>query len=187
MISISALSCKFHPSLFYPWLTNKLTAFSDLFSRYPVLQSISTYHSLIGAVLCVYAVYVNPVRVSRHPSLSFNFPHVLSVSCDCLAPPHFPESSHRMFYSPVYLSLHISVAPCEFVICVTFIPVFCYFVYLFPEIRFLCVSLIPAFLLPGVLQFPVSLVICFPVGFLSVHCLASLWSLPPVVSSPHVF
>ena len=37
-------------SLFYPWLTKKLTAFSDQFSRYPILQSICTYYSLIGAV-----------------------------------------------------------------------------------------------------------------------------------------
>ena len=38
------------PPLSYIWLTNKLTTFSVLFSRYPILQSVLTYYSLIRAV-----------------------------------------------------------------------------------------------------------------------------------------
>ena len=34
-------------------LINKLTEFLHLFSRYPDLQSVNTYYSLIGAVLNV--------------------------------------------------------------------------------------------------------------------------------------
>ena len=50
LISISALSCNSLLRCSIPELTNKLTAFSDLLSRYPIVQSIGTYYSLIGAV-----------------------------------------------------------------------------------------------------------------------------------------
>ena len=61
---------------------------------------------------------VIPVRVFRQPPLSPHFPHVLPISCDCLAPPHSPRIPHRAFHSPMYLSPHLSVDLCEFVICV---------------------------------------------------------------------
>ena len=41
------------PPLFYPWLINKLPEFFHLLSRYPDLQSVNTYYSLIGAVFNV--------------------------------------------------------------------------------------------------------------------------------------
>ena len=67
-----------------------------------------------------------------------------------------------MFYSPVYLSLHLSVAPGVRYMC------FDYSCFLIPFLlspEFLFVILSSVFLFPGVLQIPVSLVNCFPVDF----------------------
>ena len=53
MNSISAPVLLLHPLLSYPWLTNQLITFFVLLSRYPILQYILNYYSLIGAVyLC---------------------------------------------------------------------------------------------------------------------------------------
>ena len=59
-----------------------------------------------------------------HPSLSLNLPHVLSISRNCLAPPHVPESRIAHFIPQCIHSPHLSLYPGEFVFssCV-FIPV----------------------------------------------------------------
>ena len=49
------------------------------------------------------------------PLLVRYYPHVLSNSCNCLAPPHFPESLHGMFYPSVYLRSTHSLYRHEFV------------------------------------------------------------------------
>ena len=58
-----------------------------------------------------------PVRVFRQPPLSPHFLHVLPISRDCLAPPHVPESRIERFIPQCIYSPHLSVNPCEFVIC----------------------------------------------------------------------
>ena len=94
-----------HSPLFYPWLTNRLTAFFGLLSCYPILQSILTiytYYSLIRAVFfyrrCVWfqsPYFVNP----RYRRISLM---CLPISRDCLAPPHGLESCLEHFILLVY-------------------------------------------------------------------------------------
>ena len=91
MISISTLSC--YSALSSRILTtNHLITFLTLHSRYPVLQSINTFYSLIGAVYVFRLCALFCPRISS-PSLSLNLPHVLSISRNC----HAPESLHRAF------------------------------------------------------------------------------------------
>ena len=59
-----------------------------------------------------------PVRIFRQPLLSPHFSHVLPISCDCLAPPHIPESRIERLIPLCIYSPHLSVDLCEFVICV---------------------------------------------------------------------
>ena len=104
MISASTLSCYSTLSA-HILTTNRLITFLTLHSRYPVLQSINTYYSLIGAIyvfrLC--ALFCPPIA---SPLLYWYYPHVLSISRNCLAPPHFPESLHRAFIPQCIYSPH---------------------------------------------------------------------------------
>ena len=61
------------------------------------------------------------------PLVIVNSPLGVIPLLDCVAPPHF---LHRMFDSLVYFTLHFSVAPCEFFVCASLIPVFCSLVFL---------------------------------------------------------
>ena len=93
-------------------------------SSYPALQSISTYYSLIGAVYlfrpCAWfmsAYCVTP----RYRWISL----VLSISRNCLAPPHVPESRIARFipqciYSiySTHLSLYLSSSSVLNVLCI---------------------------------------------------------------------
>ena len=103
MISASTLSC--YSALSSRILTtNRLITFLMLHSRYPVLQPINTYYSLIGAVYVFRVCTLFCPRIAS-PLLYRDYLHVFPISCNCLAPPHFPESPHRMFipqciYSP---------------------------------------------------------------------------------------
>ena len=113
MISVSTLSC--YSALSSRILTtNHLITFLTLHSRYPVLQSINTYYSLIGAVYVFRLCALFSPRISS-PSLSPYYLHVFPISRNCLAPPHFPESPHRVFIPQCIYSPHCSLVPCEFV------------------------------------------------------------------------
>ena len=105
-----------------------------------------------------------PVRVFRQP----RYRHIsfMCFSRDCLAAPHVPESRIERFISQCIYSPHLSVTPCEFVVCVIIIPVSC-FLNTFSVLIPVCYSdsCISVSWCPAI---PVSLVNCFPVGFLSV-------------------
>ena len=60
---------------------------------------------------------------SASPLLVRYYPHVLSISRNCLAPPHSPESLHIMFYPSVYLRSSHFLYRRKFVIslCVSFL------------------------------------------------------------------
>ena len=118
MISVSTLSC--YSTLSSRILTtNNLITFLTLHSHYPVLQSINAYYSLIGAVYAFRLCALCSPRISS-PSLSLNLPHVLSISRNCLAPPHIPESRIAHFIPQCIYSPHLSLYLHEFVssICV---------------------------------------------------------------------
>ena len=102
MISASTLSCY---SAFSSRIltTNHLITFLTLLPRYPVLQPINTYYSLIGAVYVFGLCALFSPRISS-PSLSLYYLHVFPISRNCLAPPQFPESPHRAFIH--YITLH---------------------------------------------------------------------------------
>ena len=119
MISVSTLSC--YSALSSRILTtNHLITFLTLHSRYPVLQSINTYYSLIGAVYVFRLCALFSPR-SSSPPLSPYYLHVFPISHNCLAPPHFPESPHRAFIPQCIYSPHYSLVPCKFI----FLPWFC--------------------------------------------------------------
>ena len=122
MISASTLSC--YSALSSRILTtNRLMTFLTLHSRYPVLQPINTYYSLIGAVYVFRVCALFSPSISS-PPLSPYYLHVFPISHNCLAPPHFPESLHRAFIPQCIYSPHYSLVPCEFVFCsFVFIPV----------------------------------------------------------------
>ena len=127
MISASTLSC--YSALSSRILTtNHLITFLMLHSRYPVLQPINTYYSFIGAVYVFRICALFCPRITS-PLLYRYYPHVLSISRNCLAPPHFPESPHRTFIPQCIYSRHCAVSPCEiFVYCllsVCFLSAFC--------------------------------------------------------------
>ena len=94
------------PSTFVSLVTNELTTFSMLFSLYPILQSILTYYSLIGAVYLYRMICVIPVRIFRQPPLSPYCLHVFPILRNCLAPPHVPESHTERCNSPVIFIVH---------------------------------------------------------------------------------
>ena len=95
MISVATLSC--YSALSSPILTtNHLITFLMLHSCYPILQPINTYYSLIGAIY-VFRVCALFCPHIASPLLYCDYPHVLSISRNCFAPPHFPESPHRTF------------------------------------------------------------------------------------------
>ena len=95
MISASTLSC-YSALSSRILITNRLITFLTLHSRYPALQPINTYYSLIGAVY-VFRACVLFCPCIASPLLVRYYPHVLSISCNCLAPPHFPESHIECF------------------------------------------------------------------------------------------
>ena len=106
MISASMLSC-YSALSSRILITNRLITFLMLHSRYPVLQPINTYYSLIGAVYVFRVCALFCPRITS-PLLYRDYLHVFPISCNCLAPPHFPESLHRIFipqciYSPHHL------------------------------------------------------------------------------------
>ena len=113
MISASTLFC-YSALSSRILITNRLVTFLTLHYRYPVLQPINTYYSLIGAVYVFRACALFSPRIAS-PLLVRYYPHVLSISCDCSAPPHFPESQYRMFYPSVYLKSTHSLYRREFV------------------------------------------------------------------------
>ena len=111
MISASTLSC--NSTLSSRILTtNRLITFLTLHSRYPVLQPINTYYSLIGAVYVFRVCALFCPRIAS-PLLYQYYPHVLSISRNCLAPPHFPESPPRTFIPQCRYSPHLAFSPCE--------------------------------------------------------------------------
>ena len=123
MISVSTLSC--YPALSSHILTtNHLITFLTLHCRCPVLQSINTYYSLIGALYVFRLCALFSPRISS-PSLSRYYLHVFPISRNCLAPPHFPESPHITFILQCIHSPHCSLVSCEFVLRSFFLPWFC--------------------------------------------------------------
>ena len=128
MISVSTLSC--YSALSSRILTtNHLITFLRLHSRYPVLQSINTYYSLIGAVYMFRLCALFSPRILS-PSLYPYYLHVFPISRNCLAPPHSPESPHGAFFPQCIYSPHCALIPCEFVSSIfffAFIPVVIYF------------------------------------------------------------
>ena len=122
MISSSTLSC--YSALSSRILTtNHLITFLTLHSRYPVLQPINTYYSLIGAIYVLFCPRITSPLLYRY------YPHLLSISRNCLAPPQFPESLHRTFIPQCIYSPHCAVSPCKiFAFCmlsVCFLYAFC--------------------------------------------------------------
>ena len=77
------------------------------------------------------------------------------------SPSSLPRIPHRAFIAQVYLSLHFLIG--LWVLCVPFIVAILYSVLLIPVSCVFCFLRLccPAFLLPGVLRFLVSLVYCF--------------------------
>ena len=55
------------------------------------------------------------------PLLYHDYLHVFPISCNCLAPPHFPESPKRMFIPQCTYSPHQSLAPCKFLLYTYFV------------------------------------------------------------------
>ena len=150
----------------------------------PIYQHLSLLNwsrSLCLGCLCKSSpLILSPLIIAEFPSCVILLLWLFSSSTR-------PRIPRRMFYSPVYLSPHISVAHCEFFIYVHCDSCFCLDKYPFPEPWFLFVCLIPEFLFPGVLCISGSLVICFPVGFLFIIVWDSLWPLPPCsIQSPCV-
>ena len=119
MISVSTLCC--YSALRSRILTtNHLITFLTLHSRYPVLQPINTYYSLIRAVYVFRVCALFCPRIAS-PLLYRDYPHVLSISRNSLAPPHCPESPHRAFIPHCIYSPHYAVCRCEiFTFCTTF-------------------------------------------------------------------
>ena len=163
MISASMLSC--YSALSSRILTtNHLITFLTLHSCYPVLQSINTYHSLIGAVYVFRLCALFSPHISS-PSLSLYYIHVFPISCNCLAPPHFPESPHRAFIPQCTYSPHQSLAPCEFFLLHTY---FLLSLYLSSVMKFRTYSL--RFVIPvSCFLFPVSCFL-FPVSYFGLAC-----------------
>ena len=109
------LHCPVTPPLALVSLTtNRLITFLTLHFRYPVIQSISTYYSLIGAVYVFRVCALFSPRISS-PSLYRYYLHVFPISRNCLAPPHSPESPHRAFFPQCIYRPHCALIPCEFV------------------------------------------------------------------------
>ena len=118
-------------------ITNELTRFFVLLSHYPILQSIPTYYSLIGAVYVYRRCLCKSSPRIASPLVIVEF--VLPFSCDYLVPPHFPEPriarfSPQCIYSP-HLSFYLFASLS--VIFLLFIPVTCC---LYPEICLVPVS-----------------------------------------------
>ena len=129
MISASTLFC-YSALSSRILITNHLITFLTLHSRYPVLQSINTYYSLIRAVYVFRVCALFCPRIAS-PSLYRYYPNVLSISRYCLAPPHFPESPHRTFIPQSIYSPHCAVCHCEiFTFCTTFWMTFCLYLVL---------------------------------------------------------
>ena len=111
MISVSTLSC--YSALSSRNLTtNHLIIFLSLHSHYPVLQSINTYYSLIGAVYVFRLCVLFCPRIAS-PLLYRYYLHVFPISRNCLTPPHFPESLHRAFIPQCIYSPHFAFCLCE--------------------------------------------------------------------------
>ena len=111
MISTSTLSC-YSTLGSHILTTNHLITILRLHSRYPVLQPINAYYSLIGAVYVFRVCALFCPRIAS-PLLYRYYPHVLSISHNCLAPPHFPEAPHRTFIPQCIYSPQCAVSPCE--------------------------------------------------------------------------
>ena len=165
--------------------TNHLIPFLMLHSRYPVLQSINNYHSLIGAIYVFRLYALFSPRISS-PSFSLYYLHVFPISRNCLAPPHFPESLHRAFIPQCTYSPHQSLVPCEFLLSTYFILTFCAVI----SVIVLC-CIYSCFLFPGSFlglacfpcpcPCPVSLVFIFFISLcLLVFLVLILWLLLPV-------
>ena len=104
------------------------------------------------------------------PLVIVDIPSCVIPLLDCVAPPHFPEF-RRVFILLVYLSLHFSVAPCEFFafVCSIF-PYSCNLIPVYSVARLACVS-------------SVSLVICLSVSYSLFVLLVSLLPLPCIILS----
>ena len=111
MISASTLYC-YSALSFRILTTNHLITLLTLHSRYPVLQPINTYYSLIGAVYVFRLCALFCPRFAS-PLLYQYYLHVLSISRNCLAPPHFPESPHRAFIPQCIYSPHCALCLCK--------------------------------------------------------------------------
>ena len=109
-------------------ITNHLVTFLMLHSRYPVLQPMNTYYSLIGAVYVFRVCALFCPRIAS-PLLNRYYPHVLSISCNCLAPPHFPESRIECFIPQCIYCPHVASVFASSLILNAFcmLPAFCLF------------------------------------------------------------
>ena len=116
--------------------TNHLITFLTLHSRCPVLQSINTYYSLIRAIYVFRLCALFCLCISS-PSLSLNLPHVLSISHNCLAPPHVPVSPciERSFPSVFRVHTVLSVLASLSFLLLTFLPLYLFLVS--------CISVLP--------------------------------------------
>ena len=152
MISVSTLSC--YSALSSRILTtNHLITFLTLHSRYPVLQSINTYYSLIGAVYVFRLCALFSPRISS-PSLYRYYLHVFPISRNCLAPPHFPESPHRAFIPQCIYSPHCALVPCEFLLTTyTYFILTCQALYIYVIVDLCWISSLFLFPVPW---FPIS-------------------------------
>ena len=186
-------------------ITNRLITFLTLHSRYPVLQPINTYYSLIGAVYVfrVCALFCPRIASSL---LYWYYPHVLSISRNCFAPPHFPESPHRTLIPQCVYIVHtvrsllarslILFAFCLFSACILSV----HSEYILSSLV-LCISLLPCNLYQsGLVLVPVSrhlfpvdssdslslVKCCFESVLLSVFCTVLpliSWLMNPCVST----
>ena len=111
MSSASTLSC-YSALSSRILITNRLITFLTLHSRYPVLQPINTYYSLIGAVYVFRVCALFCPRITS-PLLYRDYLHVFPISCNCLAPPHFPESPHRTFIPQCIYCPHVAFSLCK--------------------------------------------------------------------------
>ena len=131
MTSASTLSCYSALSVRI-LITNRLITFLMLRSRYPVVQPINLL-LLNRSHLCTPMFRVCALLCPHiaSPLLYRDCLRVFPISCNCLAPPHFPESPHRMFIPQCIYCPHNHLLIARSLLCCTF---FILYSCLIPEI-----------------------------------------------------
>ena len=150
------------------------------------------WHSVLGIMALevgVGGLIPNPVNGNLSPLTEVPLSlllclHVFPISRKCLAPPHVPESCIEHCIPQCIYSPHLSVVRCVFVFCICV----CLSLILKTLIRDTPFSCFQYFqFCVCVLQFPVSLVYCFPDWFVYLLLFSLFVTPPPIVFSLHVF